>query len=72
MTLKLCPLIEYQPYSRWAFSRLLTDGGGAKRFPFPKICHTHPTMMKLVQKHINHVIYPLILLYQEMEIYIAF
>ena len=47
-------------------------GGGAKSFPFPKICHTHPTMMKLVQKHINHVIYPLILLYQEMEIYIAF
>ena len=22
-------------------------GGGAKRLPLPKICHTHPTMMKL-------------------------
>ena len=23
------------------------EGGGAKRAPFPKICHTHPAMMKL-------------------------
>ena len=23
------------------------EGGGAKRTPLPKICHTHPTMMKL-------------------------
>ena len=22
-------------------------GWGAKRYPFPKICHTYPTMMKL-------------------------
>ena len=41
---------------------------GAKRPPFPKICHTYPTMMKLgtvvpylkkIQKYINYVIHPL-------------
>ena len=31
----------------WAFSGMLTDGGGAKRPPISKICHTYPTMMKL-------------------------
>ena len=31
----------------WAFSEMLTDGGGAKRPPISKICHTYPTMMKL-------------------------
>ena len=34
---------HFQPYSGWAFSGLLTDGGG----PIPKICQTYPTMMKL-------------------------
>ena len=34
-------------YSRWAFSVLLTDGGGAKKAPQPNICHAYPTMMKL-------------------------
>ena len=36
-------------YSGWVFSRLLTDQV-AKMHPTPpfhKICHTHPTMMKL-------------------------
>ena len=33
-------------YSLWFFSGLLTDGG-CKKVPFPKICHTYPTMMKL-------------------------
>ena len=32
---------------RWAFSGLLTGGGGgAKRVPLHKICHTYLTMMK--------------------------
>ena len=49
--------------------RLLTDeGGGAKRQPIPKICHTYPTMMKLgtvipylkkIQEYMNHVAHPL-------------
>ena len=43
-------------------------GGGVKRPPFPKICHTYPTMMKLgtvipylkeIQKYMNHVTHPL-------------
>ena len=45
-------------------------GGGAKRAPLPKICHTYPTMMKLgtvipylkkikKKKYVNHVIQPL-------------
>ena len=25
----------------------LMDGGGGKKAPLPKICHTYPTMMKL-------------------------
>ena len=31
------------------FSGLLTDGGGGgcKKSPLPKICHTYPKMMKL-------------------------
>ena len=47
------------------FLGLLTDwGGGAKRPPVSKICHTYPTMMKLgtlttylnkIQKYMNHV-----------------
>ena len=32
---------------RMGISGLLTVGGGAKRPPLPKICHTYPTMMKL-------------------------
>ena len=28
----------------WGCSRM---GGEAKRHPFPKICHTYPTIMKL-------------------------
>ena len=28
-------------------SRMAGGGGGAKRPPLPKICHTHTTMMKL-------------------------
>ena len=36
---------EHQPYSGWVFLGLLTDEGGKKAL-FPKICHTHSTMMK--------------------------
>ena len=43
--MKLC-LQNLWPYSGWAFSGLLTDGG-AKRSPLPKICDKYPTMMKL-------------------------
>ena len=52
------------PLFRWAFSGLFTDGGGSKKAPLPKICHTYPTMMKLgtvisylkkIQKYMNHV-----------------
>ena len=32
---------------RMGFLGLLTDEGGGKKGPFPKICHTYPTMMKL-------------------------
>ena len=39
--------IYIEPYSGWAFSGLLTDGGGPKRSPLPKICHIYPTKMKL-------------------------
>ena len=57
--------------------------GGAKRLPFPKICHTYPTMMKLdAQLYMNHVTQPVsfadinfflreirkLPLYQEMQI----
>ena len=36
---------------------LLTDGceGGAKRSPFPKICHTYPTVMNLAQLYLNNI-----------------
>ena len=35
-------------YSAWAFSGLLTDGGGEAKMPLlPKICHTYHIMMKL-------------------------
>ena len=45
-------LLKFLPYSRWAFSGLLTDEGwgwgrGLKRPPLPKICLTYPRMMKL-------------------------
>ena len=35
-------------------------GGGAKKFPSPKICHTYPTMMKIgtqrrFKKYIKYV-----------------
>ena len=33
------------PYSKWAFSGLHTDGG--QKGPLPKTCHTYPAMMKL-------------------------
>ena len=42
--------------------------GGAKKTPFPKICHSYSTIMKLgtvipylkkIQKNINHVTHPL-------------
>ena len=57
----------FEPYSGWAFSGLLTDGG-AKRPPLPKICQTYPTMMKLgkvilylkrPKNYMNHVMHPL-------------
>ena len=36
------------PYSEWALSGLLTDGGRwGKKAPLPKIFHTYPTMMKI-------------------------
>ena len=35
------------PYSGWVFLRLLTDGGGPKRSPLPKIYHTYPRMIKI-------------------------
>ena len=43
-------------------------GGGVKMFPFSKICHTYPTVMKLdtaipclkkIEIYINHVTHPL-------------
>ena len=43
-------------------------GEGGKKAPFPKSCHTYPTMMNLdtatpylkkTQKYINHVTHPL-------------
>ena len=56
-------------YSAWAFSGLLTDGGGEAKMPLlPKICHTYHIMMKLgtvipypkkIQKYMNHVTHPL-------------
>ena len=36
----------------WAFSGLLMDGGG-KMVPLAKICHTHPTMLKLAQLYLT-------------------
>ena len=45
------------------------EGGRAKRFPLPKICHTYPTMMRLsiiipylkkIQRIYNHMTRPLI------------
>ena len=36
-----------QPYPRWAFLGLITDWGEGKKYPFPKIYHRYPTMMKL-------------------------
>ena len=36
-------------------------GGGGEKGPFPKICHTYPTVIpypKKIQKYINHVTYP--------------
>ena len=37
----------FLPYSEWAFSGLLKDGGSQKGTPLPKICLTYPTVMKL-------------------------
>ena len=37
----------FLPYSGWAFSGLLKDGGSQKGTPLPKICLTYPTVMKL-------------------------
>ena len=37
----------FSPNSGWAFWGLLTDGGGGKKAPLPKIYHIYPTMMKL-------------------------
>ena len=37
----------FLPYSGWAFSGLLKDGGSQKGIPLPKICLTYPTVMKL-------------------------
>ena len=34
----------HKPYSRWAFSGMLTDGGSLR---LPKTCHKNPAMMKL-------------------------
>ena len=46
--LLLKDLLEPYPYSGWAFSGLLTDGGEQKGTPtVPKICHRYPSMMKL-------------------------
>ena len=46
-------------------------GRGGEKGPFPKICHTYPTKIDLatvipypkkIQKYINHVTYPSVLL----------
>ena len=39
--------INVNPIQDALFSGLLTDGGGQKGPPLPKICLTHATMMKL-------------------------
>ena len=44
-----CLITSCIAYSEWAIFGLLTiggEGGGAKRYPLPKIWHTYPTMMK--------------------------
>ena len=33
-------------FSGWVFSGMLTDRTAKMNPPFPKICHTYPTMMK--------------------------
>ena len=39
---------SFNPIQKWAFSGLLSDGGGGgKEAPLPKICLTYPTIMKL-------------------------
>ena len=51
-------------------------GGVVKRPPFPKICHTYPTMMKLgkiipylkkIKKYMNHVTH--LLTYADISIF---
>ena len=37
----------YLPYPGWAFFGAAHGWGGPKWLPFPKICHTYPTMREL-------------------------
>ena len=55
-------------YSGSAFLGLLTNRGGGKNTPLPKICHTYPKVMKFgtvitylkkIKKHMNNVTNPL-------------
>ena len=32
--------LQCELYLRWAFSGLLTDGGGSRKPPLPEFCHT--------------------------------
>ena len=47
--------LHLSPYSGWAFSGLLANGG--PKSPLPKMCHTYPTMKKIgtVIPHINKI-----------------
>ena len=46
-------IVEPLPYSGWAFSGLLTDGGEGSKSPSPppKICHAYSTIMKNVKSY---------------------
>ena len=73
MLLKWAPLSQIsvnpiQGGSPWGCSRIRgRGGGGAKKVPLPKICHTYPAMMNLAQlyltqrrtkKYMNQVAHP--------------
>ena len=63
---KLITWVFSKPYSGWGFLGLLTDegtkappphgwGGGRQKTPLLKICHTYPTMIKLLGTVISYL-----------------